>query len=48
VTVAFTNLLTFNGYFWLWEKPEVAGNQIWAAGGLTDLDDVMLCQKSLH
>ena len=29
-------------------KPEVTGNQIWAVGGLTDLGDVMLCQKSLH
>jgi len=34
--------------FWLWEKPEVAGSHIWAVGGLTDLGDVMLCQKSLH
>ena len=32
-----------------WEKPEVAGGQIWAVGGLTDLGDMMLCQKeSLH
>jgi len=28
------------------EKPEVAGRQIWTVGGLTDLGDVMLCQKS--
>jgi hypothetical protein len=30
------------------EKPEVAGNQIWAAGGLIDLGDSMFCQKSQH
>ena len=33
--------------FWLWEKPEVAGSQVWAIGGLTDLGDVMICQKRL-
>jgi hypothetical protein len=27
---------------------EVTGSQIWAVGGLTDLGDVMLCQKFLH
>jgi hypothetical protein len=27
---------------------EVTGSQIWAVRGLTDLGDVMLCQKSLH
>jgi len=27
---------------------EVTGSQIWAVGGLIDLGDVMLCQKSLH
>ena len=27
----------------VWENPEVAGSQIWAVGGLTDLGDVMLC-----
>jgi len=32
----------------LWRKPEVSGSQIWAVGGLTELADVMLCQKSLH
>jgi len=36
VTVVFTNLLPFNGDFYLWEMPEVAGSQIWAAG-MTDL-----------
>jgi len=34
--------------FYLWEKPEVAGSQILAVGGLTDLDDVMLWHKNLH
>jgi len=34
--------------FLLWEKPEVAGSQTWAAGVLTDLGDAMFCQKSLH
>jgi hypothetical protein len=48
VTVAFTNLLPFNGDFELWEKPEVARNQIWAVGGLTDLGDVLLCHIILH
>jgi hypothetical protein len=39
--------LPFNGE--LWEKLEITGSQIWAVGGLTDLGDVMLCQKkSLH
>ena len=28
-----------------WVKPEVAGSQMWAVGGLTDLGDVMLYQK---
>jgi len=48
MTVTFTNLLPFNSNFGFEEKPDVAGSQIWAIGGLTDLDDVMLCQKSLH
>jgi hypothetical protein len=43
VTVAFTNLLTFNGDFR--EKPEVAGSQIWAVGVFTDLGDVMFCPR---
>jgi hypothetical protein len=33
VTVAFTNLLPFNGDLSFGKKPEVAGNKIWAAGG---------------
>jgi hypothetical protein len=45
VTVAFTNLLTFSGDFSFGKKPEVAGSQIEAVGGLADLSDVMLCQK---
>jgi hypothetical protein len=33
VTVAFTNLLLFNGDFRFGKKPEVvAGSQIWAVG----------------
>ena len=35
----------FQRRFYLWEKPEFAGSQMWAVGGLTDLGDVMLCQK---
>ena len=31
-----------------WEKPEVAGRQIWAVGGLSHLDDLMFCWKTLH
>ena len=27
-------------------KPEVAGCQIWVAGGLSHLGDLMLCQKN--
>jgi len=37
----------FQWWFQLWEKPELTGSQIWAVGRLTDLCDVMLCQKSL-
>ena len=29
-------------------KPEVTENPIWAVGVLTDLGDLMFCQKSLH
>jgi len=39
---------TFQWRFWLWEKAEVTGSQIWAVGELTDLGDVVLCQKSPH
>jgi hypothetical protein len=38
----------FKGRFWLWEKPEVTGCQIWAVGGLTDLGDVKLYPKNMH
>jgi len=38
----------FQRRFYFWEKPEVVRSQIWAVEGLTDLGDVMLCQKSLH
>jgi hypothetical protein len=48
VTVAFTYFLPFNGDFSFEKKPEVAGSQIWAVGGLTNLGDVMLCQKRPH
>jgi len=48
VIVVFTDLLLFNGNFSFEKKPEVAGSQIWAVGVLTNLGDVMLCQKHLH
>jgi hypothetical protein len=38
----------FQRRFYVWENPEVAGNQIWAVGVLTDLDNAMFCYKSLH
>ena len=39
----------FQRRFYLWEKPEVAGSQIWAVGVLADVGDVMLSQKkNLH
>jgi len=38
----------FQRRFYLWEKPEVAGSQIWSVVGPADLGDVMLCQKSQH
>jgi hypothetical protein len=44
VTAVFTHILPFNDDLTL-RKPEVAGSQIWAVGGLTDLGDVMLCKK---
>jgi hypothetical protein len=45
VTIAFINLLTFNDDFSFGKIPDVAGSQIWAVGGLTDLVDMMFCQK---
>jgi len=47
VTVTFINLLPFSGNF-SFGKSQVTGSQIWAVEGLTDLGDVMLCQKRLH
>jgi len=38
----------FQWRFELWGKPEVAGSQIWAVGGLTHLGDMMLRQKCPH
>jgi hypothetical protein len=35
----------FQRRFQLWEKSEVAGSQIWAVGGLTDLGDDSLPKK---
>ena len=29
----------------VWEKPGVAGRQIWAVAGLSHLGDLMFCQK---
>ena len=42
VTIAFTNRLPFKSDF---RFGEVARSQIWALDRLTDLGDVMLCQK---
>jgi len=38
--------LPFQRRFLLWERPEVAGSQIWAVEGVPELGDVMLCQKT--
>ena len=35
-------------WFYFWEKPEVAGCQIWAVRGLSHLGDLMFHQKTLH
>ena len=40
--------LPFQRWFSFWVKPEVAGHQIWAVGGLSHLGDLMFCQKILH
>ena len=40
--------LPFQRRFQFWEKPEVAGCQIWAAGRLSHLGDFMFHQKTLH
>jgi len=40
---------SFQRRFWLWEKPEVAGSQIWSVGGLKELGDAMFCPpQKLH
>ena len=39
--------LPFQRWLWFWEKPEVAGCQIWAVGGLNHLKDLMLYQNTL-
>ena len=48
MTVAFTNLLLFNGDFNFGKSQKSQGAKSGLGGGLTDLGDVMLCQKSLH
>ena len=40
--------LPFQRWFEFWEKPEVAGHQIWAVGGLSHRGALMFCQKTLH
>ena len=35
----------FQRYFYFWEKPEIAGCQIWAVEGLSHLGDLMFHQK---
>ena len=42
------NLFSFKGDFSFGKKPEVTGSQIWAVGGLSQLDDLMFHQKTLH
>ena len=48
MTVAFTNLLPFNGDFGFGKNLNSQGAKFGLYGGLTDLGDVMLFQKSLH
>ena len=38
----------FQRWFYFGGKPEVARCQIWAVGGLSHLDDLTFCQKTLH
>ena len=40
--------LPLQWWFEFWKKPEVMGHQIWAVGGLSHLDNLMFCQKTLH
>ena len=37
--------LPFQRWFQFWKKPEVTGPQLWAAGGLSHLGDVMFHKK---
>jgi hypothetical protein len=46
VTIAFKNLLTFNGDFSFGKSQEVAGSQIWAVGLLTYLGNSMFCKNT--
>ena len=48
VTVAFINLLPFNGDFSFGKSQKSQGAKSGLQGGLADLGDVMLCQNSLH
>jgi len=48
VTVAFTILLPFKGDFSIGKSLKSQGAKSGLYGGLTDLGDMMLCQKSLH
>ena len=40
--------LSFQRWFWFWEKPAVTGHLIWAVEGLNHLDDLMFHQKTLR
>ena len=40
--------LPFQRWFWFWEKPEVAGCQIWAVEGLSHLGNLIFHQNTLH
>ena len=40
--------LLFQRWFSFWEKPEVAGHQVWAVVGLSHLHDLMFHKKTLH
>ena len=38
--------LSFQRWFYFWEKPEGTGHQIWAVGGLSNPGDLMFHQKT--
>ena len=40
--------LPFQRWLWFWEKLEVVGCQTWPVGELSNLGDLMFCQKTLH